>query len=94
MLSFVFLNCSNPAVIPAAEIARQSIPFDGLKISPLVSIETKASEKRVGRRVSRQEAFAITRRILQKAEQARIDAAEIEAKYGIPWDSLRYDDDL
>jgi hypothetical protein len=33
----------------------------------------------VGRKVSRQEAFEITRRILQKAEQARIEAAEADA---------------
>jgi hypothetical protein len=89
-----FGNCSNPAVSPAAEVADQNISFGGLKILPLVSVETKAIKKRVGRRVSYQEAFAANRRILQKAEQARIDAAEIEAKYGIPWNNLRGDDDL
>ena len=42
-----------------------------------------AQNKTVGRKISRQEAFAATRRILQKAEQARIDAAVIEAQYAI-----------
>jgi hypothetical protein len=60
----------------------------------LASIETKATKKCVGKSVSYREAFATNRRILQKAEQSRIDAAEIDAKYGIPLDNLRCDDDL
>ena len=82
-----FLNLSNPGiVVPVMETSKQvasantsEFSFQNLNV-PMVQNKT------VGKKISRQEAFAGTRRILQKAEQARIDAAEIEARYAISWE--------
>ena len=81
MLGF---NLSNPCVsIPELENLRQSVSVNASEFSFQPLNVPVAQKKTVGRKVSRQEMFAGTRCILQKAEQARIDAAEIEAQYAI-----------
>ena len=70
------------------------IPVMEKQVTPAITSEFSfqalnvpvVQKKTVGRKVSREEMFAGTRRILQKAEQARIDAAEIEAQYAISWE--------
>lgn len=78
------LNLSNPSVIvPVMENSKQVVSSNTSEFSLQILSAPVARNKIVGRKISRQEASAITCRILQKAEQARIDAAKIEARYAV-----------
>jgi hypothetical protein len=88
LLSFALLwNVSNP-ILTVLENFQQSVPSKIVNFSASTLVETTIARKSVGKKISRREAFAITRRILQEAEQARVDAAEFEAECSIPWDKI------
>ena len=73
-------------VVPEMDNSKHGTSVNALEFSFQALNVPVMQKKTVGRKISQQEAFALTRRILQKAEQARIKAAEIEAQYAISWE--------
>ena len=86
----VFLGASVAAILAiagnTATTYERSDWLDDHSPTTLSFTSSPKSEESVGRRVSRTEALAASRAILDRAEQERLVLAENESRAGIQWD--------